>query len=242
MESRNINFAAMPQTAITVITKPGDFFQSMPRTGRFLEPLLFAVVMGVIAGIIYAVLSLLGLGQAAGQSPGMMAGLGMIIFMPIAAAVGSFIGAAILFVIWKILGSQENYETAYRCCAYLMALSPVTAVISVIPYAGGIISMAIYIFYVVTVSVAVHQIPAQKAWIVFGIIGVVLALIGVFSEYRARDMSSSMDRWRQVGEEYRASARDMEKSAREMSEEAEEMAKQFKEQAEEARKQAEENQ
>ena len=171
-----------------------------------------------------------------------MSGFGMILFMPIAAAVGSFIGAAILFVIWKLMGSPENYETAYRCCAYLMALSPVTAIISAIPYAGGIISMAIYIFYVVTVSVAVHQIPAQKAWIVFGIIGVVLALIGVFSEYRARDMSSSMDRWRQVGEEYRASARDMEKSAREMSEEAEEMAKQFKEQAEEARKQAEENQ
>ncbi len=241
MDARNMNFAAMPQTAITVITKPGEFFQSMPRTGGFLEPLLFAVVMGVVAGIIYAVLSLLGLGQA-GHGPGMMSGFGMILFMPIAAAVGSFIGAAILFVIWKLMGSPENYETAYRCCAYLMALSPVTAIISAIPYAGGIISMAIYIFYVVTVSVAVHHIPAQKAWLVFGIIGVVLALLGVFSEYRTRSMSSSIDRWRQMGEEYRKSAEDVEESTRELREQAGEMAKKFKEQAEEARKQAEENQ
>ena len=53
----------------------------------------------------------------------------MIIFMPIAVAIGSFIGGAILFIIWKLMGSQEDYETAYRCGAYLMALAPITAII-----------------------------------------------------------------------------------------------------------------
>jgi uncharacterized membrane protein YdjX (TVP38/TMEM64 family) len=46
----------------------------------------------------------------------MGAGFGAIIFMPIAVAIGSFIGAAILFVIWKLMGSQEDYETAYPLC------------------------------------------------------------------------------------------------------------------------------
>jgi len=247
MEPKDINFAAIPQTAINVVTKPAEFFQGMPKTGGFLEPLVFAIAMGLIAGIIQAILGFIGLGPAGGYgSGGMMSSFGMIIFMPIAAAVGSFIGAAILFVIWKLMGSQENYEAAYRCGAYLMALAPITAIINVVPYAGGILSMAIYIFFLVTASIHVHNIPSQKAWLVFGIIGVIFALFFVYSEYKARHMGTEMEKWRKMGEnmrkEYQDQAKDTEKSSEEMRAQAEEMAKQFKEQAEEAKRQAEQNQ
>lgn len=240
MEPKDINFAAIPQTAINVVTKPAEFFQGMPKTGGFLEPLVFAIAMGLIAGIIQVILGFVGVGPSGGY------GLGMIIIMPIAAAVGSFIGGAILFVIWKLMGSQENYETAYRCGAYLMALTPITAIINAVPYAGFIISMAIYTFYLVTASIHVHNIPSQKAWLVFGIIGVIFALLGVYSEYKARHVGSEIEKWRQMGEdmrkEYRDQARDAGKSTDEMRKQAEEMAEQFKAQAEEAKRQAEQNQ
>lgn len=213
MKHNEINFAAMPQTAINVITKPADFFKSMPKTGGFLEPLIFAVIMGLISGIIQAILSFVGLGSAGSYGAGMAAGFGAIIFMPIAVAIGSFIGAAILFVIWKLMGSQENYETAYRCGAYLMALAPITSLINVIPYAGAIISLAICTFYLVMASVYVHKIPAQKAWLVFGIIALIFALGGVWAEHKA----SSMGPWQQVGDEYRQSAEDLRKQAEEMA-------------------------
>jgi hypothetical protein len=247
MEPKDIDFAAMPQTAVNVVTKPAEFFQGMPKSGGFLEPLVFAVIMGLLTGIIQAMLGFVGLGPAGGYGGGgMMSGFGMIIFMPIAAAIGSFIGAAILFVIWKLMRSPENYETAYRCGAYLMALAPITAIIGAVPYAGGIISMAIYLFYLVTASIHVHNIPSQKAWLVFGIIGVIFALFGVYSEYKARNMGSEMEKWRKMGEdmrkEYQDTAKDAEKSSDEMRKQAEEMAKQFKEQAEEAKRQAEQNQ
>lgn len=241
MEPNEMNFAAMPQKAINVVTRPAEFFQGMPKTGGFPEPLVFAVVMGLIAGIIQAILGIIGLGPA-GMHDSAMSSLSMIILMPIFAAVGSFIGGAILFVIWKLMGSQENYETAYRCGAYLMALVPITTIINAVPYVGIIISMAIYVYYLVAASVQVHQIPSQKAWLVFGIIGVILALLGVTSEYKARHMRPELEKWRQMGEQYREAAKDMEKSSDEMREQAEEMAAKFKEQAEEARKQAEQNQ
>jgi hypothetical protein len=218
MDPKDINFAAMPQTAINVVTKPAEFFQGMPKTGGFLEPLVFAVVMGLIVGIIQAILGLIGLGPAGGYGGGGMSGFGMIIFMPIAAAIGSFIGAAILFVIWKLMGSQENYETAYRCGAYLMALSPITAILGAVPYAGGLVSMAIFTFYIVMASVHVHNLPSQKAWLVFGIIGLVFALGGFYAEYKARNMASSMEKWRQMGEEYRQSAEDMADQLRQQAE------------------------
>ncbi len=233
MEQNNINFAAIPQTAVNVVTKPAEFFRGMPKTGGFLEPLVFAVIMGLITGIIQMIFSFIGLGPG-GAGRGMMAGFGMIIFMPIAAAIGSFIGGAILFVIWKLMGSQENYETAYRCGAYIMAIAPVTTIIGAVPYLGGLISMAIYVFFLVTASVEVHHLESQKAWLVFGIIGVVFALIGVFAEYKARNMSSEMENWRNMGEkmseEYRDSAEDAEKSADEMRKQVERMARELEEQ------------
>lgn len=225
MEAKDINFAAMPQTAVQVVTAPADFFKKMPKTGGFLEPLVFAVIMGFIAGIIRAILSLFGAGYGAGYGGGMMSGFGMIIFMPIAAAIGSFIVGAILFVIWKLMGSQEEYETAYRCGAYLMALAPITAILSIIPYAGGLINMAIYIFYIVAASTQVHNIPSQKAWMVFGIIGIIFALLGLKAEYTARHMAG--ERWRTTTEETA-------KQYQKYREEA-------KKQAEEARQQAERN-
>jgi hypothetical protein len=201
MEAKDINFAAMPQTAVNVVTKPAEFFHGMPKTGGFLEPLVFAVIMGFIAGIIYTILSLFGVGYGAGYGGGMMSGFGAIIFMPIAFAIGSFIGAAILFIIWKLMGSPEDYEAAYRCGAYLMALAPITAIISMVPYVGGLINMAIYVFFLVTASIHVHNIPSQRAWLVFGIIGAIFALMGVTAEYKVRNMAPTAEQYRRTADE-----------------------------------------
>jgi len=227
MELKDINFALMPQTAVNIATRPADFFQKMSKTGGFLEPLVFCVVMGLISGVIQAILGFMG--HAGSYGVGTMSSFGVIVFMPIAAGIGSFIGAAILFVIWKIIGSQENYETAYRCSAYLMVLAPITAIIGVVPYAGGIINMGIYVFYLVAASIHAHNISAQKAWLVFGIIGLIFALLGLRAEYSARNMSSAAEHWRKAAEE---STKAMEKSAEEMQKQVEKMAKQFQKQAE----------
>ena len=230
MEPKDINFAAMPQTAVNVVTKPAEFFQSMPKTGGFLEPLVFVVIMGLVSGVLQAILSMVGLGYG----HGMMGGFGTIIFMPIAFAIGSFIGAAILFVVWKLMGSQEDYETAYRCCAYLAALSPITSILGYIPYAGILINMAIFAYYTVAASVHVHQIPSQKAWLVFGILTVIFALLGLSAEYRGRQMAAHMGPWsgmdRQSADEFRRSVRDAGQNADEMRKQAEKMAREYEQQ------------
>ncbi|MDI6742264.1 MAG: YIP1 family protein [Smithella sp.] len=246
MEPKEINFAAMPQTAVNVVARPAEFFQSMPKTGGFLEPLVFVIAMGVITGVVQVILNFAGLGYSGPQENSMMARLSFIVFMPVAAAIGSFIGAAFLFVIWKIMGSSENYETAYRCGAYLMALSPITTVIGAIPYAGGILSMAIYVYYLVMASVYVHDLPAQKAWIVFGIIGAIFVFFGLFAERSMRHMDTDTERWRKMGEhmseEYRQPVTEMEQSSEAMRKQAEEMVRQLQQQAQETTREAPENQ
>jgi len=118
------------------------------------------------------------------------------------------------------MGSTQNYEVSYRCMAYLMALVPITAVIKVVPYVGIILSFAIVIFYIVVVSTEVHGIPVRKALQVFGIIGVVLTMLSLYSEYSARNRYATPEQVRKT---------------------AEETDKQYQRHIDEARKQAERN-
>lgn len=229
MEPVKIDFAELARTAVRVVTAPADFYEEMSKTGGFVNPLIFAVFMGIVAGVVYAVSGILGLGYI---KTGVRSSLMMILSMPIGAVIGAFVGAAILFVIWKIMGSQENYETAFRCVAYLLALSPVVALLALIPYAGGLINSAIYLYYIVTMSVKVHNLPSQKAWLVFGVIFVTFALWGVRSEYNVRNMGPAV-------QQRQKEAKEMEKTASDMQKQTEEMARQFQKQVDDTQKQAE---
>ena len=45
MKAKDINFAAMLQIAVRILTAPAESFREMPKKGGFLEPLVFALVM-----------------------------------------------------------------------------------------------------------------------------------------------------------------------------------------------------
>ena len=223
MEAKGIDFASIPQTAIRIITSPASFFREMPKSGGFVEPLVFMVVMavvgGVIGGLLHALTNILGMHLYAGVAMGFMS----IIMMPVLAAIGSaifgFIAAGILFIIWKLMGSNEDYEAAYRCTAYLAALSPITTVLGIIPYVGGAIGLVVMLYYLVTASVAVHGIPAQKAWVGFGIIVALLMVISVSAQITARRFARNMEQatesWKDASEEMKKSAEEMQKQMQE---------------------------
>lgn len=73
--------------------------------------------MALAAGVVSAILSFIG-------SPvGLLVyGLGAIIFIPIGAIIAAFIGGGILFVIWKLMGSQLDYEASFRCLAAITGI------------------------------------------------------------------------------------------------------------------------
>jgi hypothetical protein len=180
-------------SAIAVITKPADFYRGMAKSGGFGDPLIFLVVMGVIAGVIRAVLGLFHFGMVGSA----LVALGSIILVPIAVLIFGFVWAAILYVIWKLMGSNESYETAYRCSAYASAISPILAILGIIPFVGSLIGLAWMLFLLVTSSVEVHKIAAKTAWMVFGIITALLALMSTCSQITARRMQKQMGSWEQ---------------------------------------------
>jgi hypothetical protein len=176
--------------SLQVITRPYDFFRTMPKTGGFLPPLIFMVALGLATGIVQTLLTLVRLSPGGGVT-----GLAALIMIPIVVAVFGFVGAAILFVIWKLLGSNESYETAYRGMAYTAAIMPITAVIGIIPYLGGIVGLVWATYLIVVVSIAVQRIEAKKAWTVFGAICAVFVLISLSAEVAGRKMAGRMQAW-----------------------------------------------
>ncbi len=174
--------------ATAVITNPAAYFEGMAKSGGYFQPLIFIVVMAAAAGILVAVLSLFG------ASGGMLAaGLGAVIFAPIGAVIGSFVGAAIVFVLWKLMGSEQNYETAYRCTAATAAIYPVVSVLAIIPYISAIVGIVWASHLMIEASVSVHGRERKTATLVFGILGALLILSNVSSEYAGRKMAGRMN-------------------------------------------------
>ena len=197
-ENNKFDINTVIATAKAVITKPAEYYRGMPKSGGLTEPLIFVVVMAAAMGIITAVLSLFG--STAGGLLSM--GFAAIIIAPISALIGVFIGAAILFVIWKLMGSEENYETAFRCLAAVTAIYPIVAVVSIIPYLGTIVAVVWATYLIIEASVAVHGRDRKTATIVFGIIGALMLLSNLASERAARNLEHRMGDMESMFEDY----------------------------------------
>jgi hypothetical protein len=183
--------STVSETMMQVITDPVGFYQSMPRSGGFIEPLVFAVIMGVIGGVLQAILGIFGIGFTGT----ILMALASIIIGPVMIAIFGFVGAAILFVIWRLLGSQESYETAYRCGAYATAVTPVTSLLNIIPYIGPALGVAWMAYLMIIASIRVHQVKPRIALIVFGILGGLLILSSIGSQFAAKKMERQMGKF-----------------------------------------------
>ncbi|HAA03649.1 MAG TPA: hypothetical protein DCE18_09785 [Syntrophobacteraceae bacterium] len=181
--------SSVVNTMVSVITNPAGFYRGMSRTGGFVDPLIFMVAMGIVGAVLQIPLSFFHLGMAG--SFGMA--LAYIILMPIGVIIGGFVGGAILMLVWKVMGSQENYETCFRCFAYATAISPITNFLHVIPYLGPIIGLAWMTYLLVTASVEVHELQAKASWIVFGVIAGILALMSLSAQYLTRKLTKQME-------------------------------------------------
>ncbi len=173
MTKKKMEIADIPKVAFSVITKPSEFFRDMPKSGGYGEPVIFMLVLAAATAVIDAILGMMGLKFVLSEG---MAIAGIVMY-PLIVLIAGFIWAAIMYVIWKLMGSTESYETAYRCVAFVSALMPVVAIVNAIPAVGPFLTLAAWVYFYVQATIEAHKLPAQKAWVVFGILGAVLYVI-----------------------------------------------------------------
>ena len=95
MTGSSFDINGVIQDALQMVSRPVEFYRRMPHTGGYVEPIIFLVVMAFVAGVILTVFSLFGTDLVGS----MAIGVWVIVMFPIMALIGSFMGAAILFVI-----------------------------------------------------------------------------------------------------------------------------------------------
>jgi hypothetical protein len=177
------------QTALWVITSPVKFFSSMPRSGGYVEPLIFMIVMGFIGASLQALSSISGF-----QSLELdIDPISLIITLTFVIVISGFIAAAIYFAIWKLMGSRESFETAYRCNAYISALIPITTLLNLIPFFAPVLSILLSTVFLVIASVYVHNLPPRKSWIVFGVLGLMFLMFSLSSDLAVKQLKGSQE-------------------------------------------------
>jgi hypothetical protein len=154
-----------------VVLQPVGFFARLPRSGNFVNPLVFALICIEISAILGGLLGLVGVGA----NRGLGNFIGSIIAAPIVGAIGLFIGAGILHLLVRLVVGAGNsgFEATFRVASY----AAVVDLVSWIPAIGWLLGL--YGVYLAVVGMReMHQTTTGKAVLVVLIpVGVILLLV-----------------------------------------------------------------
>lgn len=180
------------ETCKEVILKPSDFYRKMPTSGGYADPLTFAAISFLIFGLLSALTSILlsyigYMSEVSGEIPGGTYGIGefgyfiivlYMILIPIFGIIFLLIDAALLYIIYKILGGTGSYEGTLRFTSYANAVN----IIAWIPIIGWIFSLYSIYLYIVG-GVIVHNVSMWRSTIAitldFILITLFIVAIGV---------------------------------------------------------------
>jgi len=161
-------------TWLKVIKTPGDFFMQMPTKGGYANPVKFAVICYLIAGIALAIIWFAAQFLFAGvgiTEITLIMGFLNIIVIPIIGVIGLFIGSLILHIFFKMLGGTGTYEGTLRILAYASA----TVVFIWIPYVA--ILSGLYMIYLGVIGgTKVHNISTFNSFIAV-VVPVVIGIV-----------------------------------------------------------------
>jgi len=147
-----------------VLLDPATTYARMRREGGLGPPLTYALI-----GVVVLVLAqALWQGLLGGLMPYGMGGaeyggglLGTLVFLPLFATLGLFVGSGLYHLVLMLLGGQKYpYETTFRTVAYAMGS---TYPISIVPICGGVIAMVWGLIVTIIGLAQMHETTTGKA-------------------------------------------------------------------------------
>lgn len=191
MSEYKFNFTQFLNESRETLLNPKSYFPSMSLSGGMIEPLIKAIIYGVIAGLITFLWSILGLSAAGSGVYNSAVSIMSIAGAMFAAVIGVFIGGAIMLLISTLCGGNKDYEANLRVAAAVMVIYPINTLFSFLyrinPTLGLLVSLAItfysiYLIYEAIVSALKGKESSAK---IVMLVLVVLALLGSWGSRRA---------------------------------------------------------
>jgi hypothetical protein len=148
-ETGSFDFNAFIKESKETLVNPKGYFSTMKTSGGMAEPVIKALIYGVVSGIIIFIWGAVGLGGTLGVYG---AGIGAmaLVWTVLAALIGVFIGAVVLLVASSICKGNTDFEACLRVAAAVMVVMPISAVLGftmgINPVFGAIISLCVNLF------------------------------------------------------------------------------------------------
>jgi len=208
MNENAFDFNKFMADSKNTLINPKGYFESMSTAGGMVEPLLKALIYGLVAAIInaiwfFALGSVVTLGAFGGAF-----GVGAFIMTIIGAIIGLFIGAVIILLLSSISGGNTDFEANLRVSASLMVLMPINSLLNVFSflsgYLGVIVSLVINLYGLYLLYLALTKTLKGKEETARIIMYVLIALlvlaqvIGFFSRRAARNLTSDLSRFEEA--------------------------------------------
>lgn len=146
----SFDFNAFVQESKETLLNPKSYFSTMKTSGGMVEPLIKAIIYGVIAGVISFIWGLLNIGAVGGGLLGSAVGVMGLIWSIVFSIIGLFIGAVIILVISAICKGNTDFEACLRVSASLMVIMPISALLSFVMSVnltlGLIVNLLVYLY------------------------------------------------------------------------------------------------
>lgn len=176
--------------AIDLFRAPKTLLRSMSKDGGYGKPIVYALLWQYVASLLALIVSFI---RPLPTPWGTVGKILALLFMPPLTVLVGLVFAGVFFVIWHLMGSSHNYQTAFRIWALFAPLAVASAVLRLIPYVSLVVTV-FYFYLLVAASVEVHGIRPTKAWTVWSLLLAVFALLvvvaGVLGAARGRLLSS----------------------------------------------------
>lgn len=207
MNENAFNFNKFISDSKETLINPKGYFETMSSSGGMVEPLVKALIYGVLAAIVNAIWffafgSIVTLGAFGGAF-----GVGAFILTIVGALIGLFIGAVIILIISSICGGNTDFEANLRVSASLMVLMPINALLTVLSFFSGfigiLISIAVSVYGLYLLYLALTRTLKGKEETVRIITYVLIALlllfqvVGFFTRRAARNFSRDLSEFQQ---------------------------------------------
>ncbi len=169
MESNGFDFNTLIADSKKALLKPEEYFSSMSTEGSLGTPIIKALIYGAVAGVIYFIWSLLGIGAVGGMGGlvGGAVGIMAIIGSIIGALIGLFIGAVIILILCAIANGKTEFEPIVHVSSSLLVIMPVSAVASffsvIHPILGSLLVLAVNMYFLYMLFFAMTKTLNAKA-------------------------------------------------------------------------------
>jgi hypothetical protein len=202
-ETTSFDFNAFIKESKETLVNPKAYFSTMKTSGGIAEPLIKALIYGVLAGVIGFLWGILGLSIKAGIFGGAI-GVMALVWTIIAAVIGLFIGAVIVLIISSICKGNTDFEANLRVVASVMVVMPISALLGftlgINSILGMIVSLCVnlyglyLLYHGLTGALKANPATTKIVMYVLAALLVLFMIIGLGTRNRVNRLMNDLDK------------------------------------------------